>query len=194
MKKKLLLPLMAFVCAITCAFGLAACNNGDEDVSDLFAAKAENAEKVKSVDVGSFIYGEDAAIDEALGDLKFYKKLMNGTYKEVAASDMTVEYRKSSENKTLLAKPEKYRGRLSTYLRSRRRGSDVRRVFLRRKSDKQRFYGNSLQNDLEIRGRERNGRDKKSVEYSRTTSRRIYERKRYRLFRYSAFRNQKVRV
>lgn len=108
MKKKLLLPLMAFVCAITCAFGLAACNNGDEDVSDLFAAKAENAEKVKSVDVGSFIYGEDAAIDEALGDLKFYKKLMNGTYKEVAASDMTVEYRKSSENKTLSAKPEKY--------------------------------------------------------------------------------------
>lgn len=108
MKKKLLLTVLAFVCAITCAFGLAACNNGDEDVSDLFAAKAENAEKVKSVDVGSFIYGEDAAIDEALGDLKFYKKLMNGTYKEVAASDMTVEYKKLSENKTLSAKPEKY--------------------------------------------------------------------------------------
>lgn len=108
MKKKLLLTLMAFVCAITCAFGLAACNNGDEDVSDLFAAKAENAEKQKTVDIGSFVYGDDAAIDEALGNLKFYKKLMNGSYKEVAASDMTVEYKKLSENETLSAKPEKY--------------------------------------------------------------------------------------
>lgn len=106
MKKKILLPLIAFACAITCAFGLAACNNGDEDVSDLFAASAENAEKVKSVDIGSFVYGDDAAIDEALGNLKFYKKLMNGSYKEVAANDMTVEYKKSNE--TLSAKPEKY--------------------------------------------------------------------------------------
>lgn len=108
MKKRLLLILIAFVCVITCAFGLAACNNGDEDVSDLFAASAENAEKVKSVDIGSFVYGDDVAIDEALGKLKFYKKLMNGSYKEVAVSDMTVEYKKLSENKTLSAKPEKY--------------------------------------------------------------------------------------
>lgn len=97
---------MVFVCAITCALGLAACNNGDDDVSDLLAAASENAEKQKSVDVGSFVYGEDTAIDEALGNLKFYKKLMNGSYKEVAASDMTVEYKKSNE--TLSAKPEKY--------------------------------------------------------------------------------------
>ena len=106
MKKKLLLTLMAFVCAITCAFGLAACNGGDEDVSDLFAAKKENAEKQKSVDLGGFAYGEDAAINEALGNLKFYKKLMNGSYQEVASSDMNVEYKKSNE--TLSAKPEKY--------------------------------------------------------------------------------------
>lgn len=108
MKKKFLLTLMAFVCAVTCALGLAACNNGDEDVSDLFAATSENAEKQKSVDIGNFVYGEDTAIDEALGKLKFYKKLMNGSYKEVAASDMTVEYKKLSENETLSAKPEKY--------------------------------------------------------------------------------------
>lgn len=108
MKKKFLLTLMAFVCAVTCALGLAACNNGDEDVSDLFAATSENAEKQKSVDIGNFVYGEDTAIDEALGKLRFYKKLMNGSYKEVAASDMTVEYKKLSENETLSAKPEKY--------------------------------------------------------------------------------------
>lgn len=107
-KKKFLLIIMVFVCAITCALGLAACNSGDEDVSDLLAAVSENAEKQKSVDVGSFVYGEDTAINEALGNLKFYKKLMNGSYKEVAASDMIVEYKKLSENETLSAKPEKY--------------------------------------------------------------------------------------
>ena len=106
MKRKFLVALLAFVCAVTCAFGLAACNSGDEDISDILAASAENAEKQKLVDLGSFVYGEDAAINEALGDLKFYKKLMNGSYKEVAASDMTVKYKKSNE--TLSSKPEKY--------------------------------------------------------------------------------------
>lgn len=106
--KKLITFIAAVVCVVACAFGFAACNNGEGDVSDLFAAKAENAEKQKSVDLGSFVYGEGAAIDEALGNLKFYKKLMNGSYKEVAASDMTVEYKKLSENETLSAKPEKY--------------------------------------------------------------------------------------
>lgn len=108
MKKTVITFLTALVCVVLCALGLVACNDGGEDVSDLLVASAENAEKQKSVDVGSFVYGEDAAIDEALGNLKFYKKLMNGSYKEVAASDMTVEYKKLSENETLSAKPEKY--------------------------------------------------------------------------------------
>lgn len=106
MKRKILIAILAFVCAITCSFGLAACNNGDEDVSDLFAASSAQAEKQKSVDIGSFVYGGDSAVNEALGNLKFYKKLMNGSYKEVAASDMTVEYKKYDV--PLPAKPGKY--------------------------------------------------------------------------------------
>lgn len=110
MKKKLIPLILALVCAIACAFGLAACDDGGKDVIGVCLSTAANpTEKQERADLGNYVYGEDDKINDALqNSVKFYKQFFNNTYEEVAESELTVKYEKDGE--TLSEKPVKFTG------------------------------------------------------------------------------------
>ncbi len=103
MKKKITLALLAFVCALCCAFGLAACNN-KECIG--IVASYGTSEKTGNVDLGDYVYGEDDKINENLAKVKFYKHFDDGSDEEISVSELTVEYNDGSI--ASVSKPDKY--------------------------------------------------------------------------------------
>lgn len=108
MKKKLLLTVLAFVCAITCAIGLAACNNGNSAKIDfLYITDGTNNDFA-----GQTTLNIETSYDEAL-DLTKYKLFLHDTSndtKEVLRTDekFTVKYYTFSDDeyKEITALPD----------------------------------------------------------------------------------------
>lgn len=108
MKKKLLLTVLAFVCAITCAIGLAACNNGNSAKIDfLYITDGTNNDFA-----GQTTLNIETSYGEAL-DLTKYKLFLHDTSndtKEVFRTDekFTVKYYTFSDDeyKEITALPD----------------------------------------------------------------------------------------
>lgn len=108
MKKKLLLTVLAFVCAITCAIGLAACNNGNSAKIDfLYITDGTNNDFA-----GQTTLNIETSYGEAL-DLTKYKLFLHDTSndtKEVLRTDekFTVKYYTFSDDeyKEITALPD----------------------------------------------------------------------------------------
>lgn len=108
MKKKLLLTVLAFVCAITCAIGLAACNNGNSAKIDfLYITDGTNNDFR-----GQTTLNIETSYGEAL-DLTKYKLFLHDTSndtKEVLRTDekFTVKYYTFSDDeyKEITALPD----------------------------------------------------------------------------------------
>lgn len=91
MKKKFLLTLLATVCALCCAFGLAACNDKPENkVNGLLVAKAGEQPKDTST---ALLLETSYGVAPDL-DYKLYVSYTNGDKKEIALDDskLKVEY------------------------------------------------------------------------------------------------------
>lgn len=113
MKKKIILALLAIVCAFCCVFGLAACTNNNKEFVGLVAASSDDlSEKTNYIELGQYSYGEDAKINADLSLLKFYKYYSDGTTgEEVSVSELDAIYDYGGDSSSNKPKPDKYYAR-----------------------------------------------------------------------------------
>lgn len=117
MKKKITLLLLAIVCALCCALGLAACGGNEEkEFQGIVATSPDNPSfKTHDIDLGKYTYGEDDKINADLAKLKFFKYYSDGSdSEEIAVSELNIRYDYGGDASVAKPKPDKYYCRRGT--------------------------------------------------------------------------------